>query len=68
MKIALTPGSSGLIGNESVHSNYQHFNTDIRHYDELEKVFQTYGKDIVLIVHTAAKPGHDQAARKPITF
>jgi CDP-paratose 2-epimerase len=51
----------------SLHSNYKHFNTDIRNYAEVEKIFKTYGSDISLIVHTAAQPSHDWAAREPLT-
>lgn len=50
-----------------MHHNYRHFDTDVRDYDELGKIFQTYGKDIALIVHTAAQPSHDWAAREPLT-
>ena len=47
--------------------NYKHFNIDIRDQDALKNVFQTYGKDIALIVHTAAQPSHDWAAKEPFT-
>ncbi|HPS26937.1 MAG TPA: NAD-dependent epimerase/dehydratase family protein, partial [Bacteroidales bacterium] len=33
----------------------------------LEKIFDSYNSDIELIVHTAAQPSHDWAAREPIT-
>jgi CDP-paratose 2-epimerase len=49
---------------------YDHFkphNIDIRDYASLEKVFDTYGRDIRLIVHTAAQPSHDWAAKEPLT-
>jgi CDP-paratose 2-epimerase len=48
-------------------SNYEHYNIDIRNYEELEKIFKKYGTDIKLIVHTAAQPSHDWAAKEPIT-
>jgi CDP-paratose 2-epimerase len=48
-------------------SNFEHFAIDIRNVDELEKLFSNYGPDIKLIVHTAAQPSHDWAAREPIT-
>jgi CDP-paratose 2-epimerase len=47
-------------------SNYTHYDTDIRHQDEIFNLFDRYGKDIALIVHTAAQPSHDWAARKPL--
>lgn len=48
-------------------SNYKDFSADIRNYGELEKIFQEYGNDISLIVHTAAQPSHDWAAKEPLT-
>jgi hypothetical protein len=48
-------------------SNFEHHAIDIRNIDELEKLFSKYNTDIKLIVHTAAQPSHDWAAREPIT-
>jgi CDP-paratose 2-epimerase len=48
-------------------SNYKHFKTDIRTFQEVEKIFKEYGSDIKLIVHTAAQPSHDWAAKEPLT-
>ncbi len=48
-------------------NNYRHLEADIRHYDVIEKIFRDYGNDIKLIVHTAAQPSHDWAAKEPIT-
>lgn len=47
--------------------NYRHHNLDIRKYDELEKIFQKHSTDIKLIIHAAAQPSHDWAAKEPIT-
>ncbi|MCR4336926.1 MAG: NAD-dependent epimerase/dehydratase family protein [Candidatus Omnitrophica bacterium] len=47
--------------------NYQHRNIDIRNIAELEKIFQEFQKDIKLIIHTAAQPSHDWAAKEPLT-
>lgn len=44
---------------------YKHFNTDIRDFEELQKIFKKYKFD--LIIHTAAQPSHDWAAKEPIT-
>lgn len=52
---------------QDLYPNYQHQTVDIRRTDELKSVFQTYGSDIKLIVHTAAQPSHDWAAREPFT-
>jgi len=44
---------------------YQHFHIDIRDRTAIENVFRTRGADIALVVHTAAQPSHDWAARDP---
>ncbi|MFN6471078.1 MAG: NAD-dependent epimerase/dehydratase family protein [Nostoc sp. SerVER01] len=46
---------------------YIHHTIDIRDHEAIAKIFQTYGKDIRLIIHTAAQPSHDWAAREPYT-
>jgi CDP-paratose 2-epimerase len=48
-------------------TNYVHRNIDIRAYDNLSTVFQEYGNDLSLVIHTAAQPSHDWAANEPIT-
>ncbi|GAA4848542.1 NAD-dependent epimerase/dehydratase family protein [Algivirga pacifica] len=48
-------------------TNYKHYATDIRNYEGLEKIFQEYSSDIKMIVHTAAQPSHDWAAKEPLT-
>jgi CDP-paratose 2-epimerase len=48
-------------------NNYVHYDVDIRNYDDLLKIFSKYSTDISLIVHTAAQPSHDWAAKEPIT-
>lgn len=51
---------------ESV-SNFEHHAIDIRNIDELAKLYLAYGSKIKLIIHAAAQPSHDWAAREPIT-
>ena len=46
-------------------NNYQHYNVDIRDYTKIESIFQHFGQDIALIIHTAAQPSHDWAASDP---
>jgi len=46
-------------------ARYQHLSIDIRDADAVMKVFGTYQKEIKLVVHTAAQPSHDWAARDP---
>ena len=48
-------------------SNFEHHAADIRNIEELEVLFSKHKSDIKLIVHTAAQPSHDWAAREPIT-
>jgi CDP-paratose 2-epimerase len=45
--------------------NYQHHDFDIRDRQAVENLFGQLGKDIALIIHTAAQPSHDWAARDP---
>ena len=52
---------------EKTVSVYKHYNADIRDENNINKIFNKYGSDIKLIVHTAAQPSHDWAAREPIT-
>lgn len=47
--------------------NYTDYPADIRNYSDLEKIFKKYGSDISLIIHTAAQPSHDWAAKEPLT-
>lgn len=47
--------------------NYFHYEIDIRNQDDVEKIFSEYEKDISLIIHTAAQPSHDWAAKEPFT-
>ena len=49
------------------YSNYKHFDIDIRDSEALQKLFEEYQKDIALIIHTAAQPSHDWAAKEPLT-
>jgi CDP-paratose 2-epimerase len=44
---------------------YEHHAIDVRDRDAVGRVLDRYGKDIGLVVHTAAQPSHDWAAREP---
>ncbi len=48
-------------------NRYHHENADIRDQATIERLFKTYGSSIKLIIHTAAQPSHDWAARDPLT-
>jgi CDP-paratose 2-epimerase len=47
--------------------NYNDHSVDIRDFTQLETIFKKYGTSISLIVHTAAQPSHDWAAKEPLT-
>ena len=48
-------------------AKYIHESVDIRDDDAVDGLFKKYGSDITLILHTAAQPSHDWAAREPKT-
>ena len=52
---------------EKLRSQYRHFDLDIRSARELELVYKKFGADVKLVVHAAAQPSHDWAARDPQT-
>lgn len=49
------------------YSNFKNYSIDIRNYEEILKVFKEYEADIDLVIHAAAQPSHDWAAKEPIT-
>lgn len=52
---------------EQAGENYIHHDIDIRDIQTLRNLFELYGQEIKLIIHTAAQPSHDWAARDPFT-
>ena len=52
---------------EAALPNYTHHSIDIRDFDAVKAVFGRYGADLRVVVHTAAQPSHDWAAREPHT-
>lgn len=52
---------------EKLKGSYTHVDEDIRNFDAISKLFAKYGTDIKLVVHCAAQPSHDWAAREPHT-
>ena len=46
-------------------AQYHHYDLDIRDQEGINNVFNKYSSDIELIIHTAAQPSHDWAARDP---
>lgn len=45
--------------------NYRHYNVDIRDESAIKRTYKEYGREIKLVVHTAAQPSHDWAAKDP---
>ena len=48
-------------------SNYKHCDLDIRDRAAMETLFKEYNTDISLVLHAAAQPSHDWAAKEPFT-
>lgn|SRR5574341_534416 len=47
-------------------SQFVEYHTDIRQRDEIMDIFKRHGGAIELIIHAAAQPSHDLAARYPL--
>src|SRR5260370_12724154 len=47
--------------------NFQHHPIDIRDEEKITRIFSEFGKNISLVVHAAAQPSHDWAAKEPFT-
>lgn len=47
--------------------NFEHYSTDIRNESAIKEIFRKYGKDVSVVIHTAAQPSHDWAAKEPLT-
>jgi len=52
---------------KEAYPEYRHEQVDVRDHEAVKKVFEQYGNDIKLIIHTAAQPSHDWAAKEPLT-
>src|ERR1035437_2000239 len=52
---------------ETTLSGYRHVDAVSRDEDALRGVFAAYKHDIAVVIHTAAQPSHDWAARDPVT-
>jgi len=46
---------------------YLHSDVDIRDREGLADIFKRYGPDIAVVIHAAAQPSHDWAAKEPYT-
>jgi len=60
--------STNKIKNDLLKNNkrFKSYNTDIRNYDNLEKIYKKYKKNISLVIHCAAQPSHDYGKKFPI--
>ena len=47
------------------YKNFYNYNTDIRNFNSLEKIFRKYSKKISIIIHCAAQPSHDYGKNYP---
>jgi CDP-paratose 2-epimerase len=52
---------------EELGASYRHETADIRDREAIDRLFATYGGDVKLIIHTAAQPSHDWAAKEVVT-
>jgi CDP-paratose 2-epimerase len=52
---------------EELGPTYIHHDVDIRDRDAVAGIFRRYGRDIAVVIHTAAQPSHDWAVRDPFT-
>ncbi|MGH2819012.1 MAG: NAD-dependent epimerase/dehydratase family protein, partial [Actinomycetota bacterium] len=50
---------------QSLEGRYRHHDVDIRDRKGVSSIFETYGSDIGAIIHAAAQPSHDWAAKDP---
>jgi len=64
------PSASTTKSKESLHSlgiKYTHYDIDIRDQLKLDELFKKYGHNTYAVIHTAAQPSHDWAAKEPLT-
>src|SRR5512133_131564 len=50
---------------EHLGAGYTHCDVDVRDRDGVIELFRRYGRAIEVVIHTAAQPSHDWAAREP---
>ncbi len=47
--------------------NFVHYPADIRDEKAIRNIFSRYGSSISVVIHAAAQPSHDWAAKEPLT-
>jgi CDP-paratose 2-epimerase len=58
-------GADGDVRKDINNARYAHFELDIRVYNSIKVLMERYKPE--LIIHTAAQPSHDWAAKEPLT-
>jgi CDP-paratose 2-epimerase len=48
-------------------NRFTHVSVDIRDQDDIFHIFKKYSSNITQVIHTAAQPSHDWAAKEPFT-
>ena len=64
------PGASTMWQGEllrAAYPRYRSLSADIRDLAAMKRTFGEYSSSIELVIHTAAQPSHDWAAREPLT-
>jgi CDP-paratose 2-epimerase len=46
---------------------FKYFNSDIRDEEAVTSIFRKFGRDTSVVIHAAAQPSHDWAAKEPMT-
>lgn len=46
---------------------YKHHHEDIRDKEAMDRIFAAHGSNVQIVIHCAAQPSHDWAAREPLT-
>lgn len=62
---ASTAWQSGLLQRSL--RNYTHCDVDIRDTGAIDNIFARHGRDVGVVIHCAAQPSHDWAAKAPVT-
>jgi CDP-paratose 2-epimerase len=52
---------------EKTYSTFKNESVDIRDFEKVSGIFKEHSSDIALVIHTAAQPSHDWAAKEPFT-
>jgi CDP-paratose 2-epimerase len=52
---------------EEVYPEFHSLDLDIRDAENVDRVFRQYAAGLELVIHCAAQPSHDWAAREPVT-